>query len=384
MEETIFGIDAWSANGQTRSGVEWYAFYLLEAMKKQTLFEGERVFLYSPTFLEEPLATLPTGWEQRVLRWALPRGWMQGRVSWEMRKRTPNVLFVPAQGLPRLVPNDRAKRQATVATVHDIGFLHRPDVYPAKDRLRLQAITNRTVKKATHLITVSEFSKRELMKQYQLPSERISVTPLAANTAVYYPRAKKEVAEVLNKHRLGPHYFLWVGRLDKKKNLETLLHAFTQFKEHQGMGDPFELVLVGSPGFGFEGIKRVWESSSVARQIRHLGYLPEQEIAALMTRASAYVFPSWYEGFGIPNVEAMSCGAPLIISDIPAHREVVGDAAWYVSPNDPSAWARLFKKIVDDPKQGDLLREKGFVQAAQYSWEQTATKTWEILREVIS
>jgi glycosyltransferase involved in cell wall biosynthesis len=383
MEETIFGIDASSANKPQKSGVEWYAHHLIESLKKQALSENERVFLYAPSLLEEPLSELPLGWEQKILRWALPKAWMQGRMSWEMKKRPPTVFFVPAQGLPRIVPNDRTKKQATVTTIHDIGFLHRPDIYPAKDRKRLVSATNQAIKKATHLLTVSEFTKKELMERYQLPTERISVTHLAANTDVFKPRSEKEVKEVLDAHRLGPHFFLWVGRLDKKKNLELLLNAFTQFKEHQGMGDPFELVLVGSPGFGYGNIKRVWQSSSAARQIRHLGYLPENELAALMTQARAFLFPSWYEGFGIPNVEAMACGAPLLISDIPVHHEVAGDAAWYASPNDPSAWARMMKKFVDEPAYGDQLREKGFEQAKNYSWEKTAQKTWEVLRGVI-
>src|SRR5437762_2054610 len=118
----IFGIDASSANKEKKTGVEWYAYNLIQAMKQQALGADERVFLYSPTPLKGELGVLPAGWESKVLKWSLGRGWMQGRVSWEMFRRPPNVLFVPSQALPRVHPT------ATLTTIHDIGFARRPDL----------------------------------------------------------------------------------------------------------------------------------------------------------------------------------------------------------------------------------------------------------------
>lgn len=393
----VYAIDASSANKAKRTGVEMYAFQLIQNMKHHALEQNERVVLYSPTKLEGALAELPDGWESRVLNWPFSFGWMQGRVSWELFRRTPNVLFVPAQGLPRTVSSPLAKGgvrggSALVTTIHDIGFRRLPNVYDASDRKRLERVTKRSVQNASHLITVSEFSKSEIMSLYvpiTPPSQggggggRISVTLLAADASVYKRLSPFEIEPVLQRNRLGKHFFLYVGRLDQKKNVETIIRAFDQFKAGRGVGDPFELVLVGEPGFGFASMKNWIDHSAYKEQIYTLGYLEDADVAALMNAATAFLFPSWYEGFGIPNLEAMLSGAPLIVSDIPVHREVIADAALFVTPSEPEHWARAMEQLVADTSLREQLIQKGSVRATVYDWEKTAEKTWGVLRGVV-
>lgn len=376
----ILAIDASSANKAQRSGVEWYAFHLIQAMKARALAEGERVVLFSPTPLVGLLAELPSGWESRVLKWWLPMGWMKGRVGWEMLRRAPSVLFVPAQGLPLFGKN-------LVATIHDVGFRRIPAFYEPKQRRVLERSTRSAVRRSKRLFAVSEFTKREIVSGFPGTSvplaDRIVVTPNAVNRDVYRKLDDASVAPVLQKHRLGRHFFLYVGRMDAKKNVKTLIRAFELFKQGRGLGDPYELVLVGSPGFKFFEIRQYIERSPFAASIKYLGYLPDDESAALMNAATAFAFPSWYEGFGVPPLEAAACGAPLIVSDIAAHREVFGDAAVFVAPGEPESWAKALRTVAVEKNVADELRAKGFLRVAAYSWEKSAAVAWETLRSLV-
>jgi len=174
-----------------------------------------------------------------------------------------------------------------------------------------------------------------------------------------------------------------VGRLEKKKNVTNLIRAFELFKARRGLGDPFELVFVGEPGYGYNEMKKYFDLSPHKAQIRQLGYLPDEEVAPLMSQAIAYLFPSWYEGFGIPNLEAMAAGTCLISSDIPAYREVVGDAGLLVPPGEPEAWAHALERIVKDGTLRTELIAKGAERVKQFSWQKTAEQTWEVLRALV-
>lgn len=354
-----FAVDASSAGKSNRSGVEWYAFHLIEAMKNQALADGEHLVFYTP----------------ETLRWPLPFGWMKGRVTWEMLRRRADALLVPAQGIPLA--------GKVAAVIHDVGFLRVPGVYAPADRRRQQAEAKRVVRRAKKILAVSEFTKREVMDLYKVPGERIVVAPNAVNADVYRPVDAAAAEAAMQKHRLGRNFFLYVGRLDAKKNIKTLIRSFELFKSARGTGDPFELVLVGSQGYGFSEIKTYLDHSGHRADIRLLGYVEDRDVAALMGAATAFAFPSWYEGFGVPPLEAAACGAPLIVSDIGAHREVLGDAALFVSPKEPESWARAMQQMVLDPGLRESLRAKGFARAAAYSWDATAKVALETLRGML-
>jgi glycosyltransferase involved in cell wall biosynthesis len=372
-----YGIDASSANKHERTGVENYALHLIEAMKEHPLQEGERVFLYSPDVLNDLLDTYPQGWSSRVLRWPLRLGWMKIRMGWEMLRRAPDVLFVPSQGLPGIIP------KKTVTMIHDVGFARAPKLYDNKTRKRLKSVHRRAIRKATRLLVPTVFTKQELMSAFKVPAEKIIVSPEAPDKKIYKQLDRASIQPILQRHRLNTNFFLFVGRLDQKKNIVTLIKAFELFKTSRGYGDPFELVLVGSPGFGYDWIKKHIDLSSHKAQIKVLGYRSDEEVSAFMNACTAFVFPSWYEGFGIPNLEAMACGAPLITSDIDPHREVCGDAALFVSPKEPQQWARAMTQITKEGTLRDELSKKGLAHVAEYDWSKTATITWELLRSLV-
>lgn len=374
--QVIYGIDALSANKQKRTGVENYSRSLIEHMKIHALKEGERVVLYSNTKLDQVLGILPQGWSSSVLTWP-GRGWMSLRMSWEMLRRKPSVLFVPGQALPTICP------RATVTTVHDLAFVRRPDLYEPETRKRLKRVTKRAVKKANKIIVPSQATKQDLVELYRVAESRVVVIPEAANTNLFHRYTQEEARPTLQKYRLGTNFFLVVGRLEKKKNIINLIRAFELFKSRRGIGDPFELVFIGEPGWGYGEMKKYFELSPHKTQIRQLGYVEDEEVAVLMSQAIAYLFPSWYEGFGIPNLEAMAAGTVLVSSDIPAHREVVGDAGLLVAPEEPEAWAHALERIVKDGTLRTELIAKGAQRVKQFSWEKTAEQTWEVLRSLI-
>jgi len=374
----IFAIDASSANKKKRTGVENYAFHLIEAMKKEPLKDGERVVLFSQTPLQKTLAQIPSGWESRVLGWKLNRGWMQCRVSWELLRRRPNILFVPGQGIPNF-----SFRVPIITTIHDIAFRRIGNFYDPSVRRRIASATNRAVKKAKHLFSVSQFTKEELKTVYNVSETKITVTRLSAATEIYKRLDERTIESVLQKYRLGHNFFLFVGRLEKKKNVSTIIRAFELFKQNRGMGDPFELVLVGEQGFGYEEIRTYIERSQQRTLIREVGYLSDEEVAVLMNVATAFLFPSWYEGFGIPNLEAMACGTVLLTSDIPVHHEVAGDAAIYISPKDPELWAKQMTRLAADPLLREQFIKKGSNRVLEFSWNRTAKQVWEIFRNLV-
>lgn len=373
----VYGVDAHSANKQKRTGVEQYSRYLIQAMKPHALREDERVVLYSFKKLDDELGALPKQWHGSLLKWKIKRGWMSIRFSWEMLQRAPRVLFVPGQALPKICP------KATVTTIHDVAFKRRPDLYEPKLRRRLERVTKRSVKKAAKILTPSEATKNDLVELYKVNKDRIHVTPLAVDTHTFHPYTPQEAQPAMQKYRMSPHFFLTVGRLEKKKNITTLIRAFEIFKRRRGVGDPYELVLIGEPGYGYDRIKTFIERSSYKDQIRQLGYVEDQEMALLMSQASAYVFPSWYEGFGIPNLEAMAVETPLITSDIPVHREVVGEAGILVSPKESEDWAGAFERLVQNASLQETLKQKGKERVAMYSWEKTAEETWKVLQSFL-
>ncbi len=366
--EIVYGIDAWIPDPERMTGVQQYSFQLIQAMKPQALADGERVVLYTFRPLKGAFAQLPQGWEERVLAWPPRRGWMSVRVGWEMFRRKPSVLFVPAQGLPFVCPN------RTLTTVHDLAFIRRPDLYHPGVRRTLGRATKAAVRKATKILVPSEATKKDLVELYRVAQVRITVVPLA-------PSLRAAESSVLGSNRTPA--FVTIGRLEKKKNIVTLIRAFELFKSRRGVGDPFELLLAGSPGFGYDEIKKVIALSPFKEQIRELGYVSDEDAGALLRAATACIFPSWYEGFGIPNLDAMLAGTPLITSDIPAHREVVGDAGIFVPPERPEAWARAFERIAREGTLREELIEKGKRRASEFSWEKTAQRTWEVLRSLV-
>lgn len=359
----IIVVDVSSAEKKQRTGVEEYARQLAEGFKEQAV-------MGSPVFLRF--------YSRAELRWPIRRFWMQLRVTWELWRHPPDVFFVPAQGLPFFI----FKKIKVATTIHDIGFFRRPDLYHRAEVRRQKSAVRRAVKRADIIFTPSEFTKSELIDLCHAKPEKIVVTPLAMDKD-FVRLQKEDTQKVLDKYRLGyKNYFLFVGRVDAKKNPMVLLSAFDGLKKHFGYGDPCRLVFAGPSGYRFEAVKKQHEKMSVKNFVSWLDYAPREDLPALMNGALALVAPSWYEGFGLTLLEAAACGTPVVASDIPAHREVMGEAALFVSPDQPEQWTSALKKIITDQSLVAGLSAKGLERTKSFSWSSTVKKTWETLQSL--
>ncbi|MDP3793929.1 MAG: glycosyltransferase family 1 protein, partial [Candidatus Uhrbacteria bacterium] len=279
-----------------------------------------------------------------------------------------------AHVLPKVIP------KRTVVTIHDIGFHHFPELYKPIQRWYHEWSTRDILRRASRIITVSEFSKRELVESYNADASKIFVIHLGIDHERYKPLSVERCESVLRAFRLPKPFVLFIGRLEKKKNVATLVKAFHRYKEARGLGDPLQLVLVGQPGVGYEEIEEAIRAGESASAIHLVGYASEEEKVVLLSSATALVHPSWYEGFGFPPLEAMACGCPVICSHAASLPEIVGieNALWF-DPADAAALTRQLLHIVNDQSLQEDLRRRGFEWCRRYQWEHTAEKTMDIL-----
>ncbi len=268
------------------------------------------------------------------------------------------------------------KRTAIVTTVHDVAFATNPAVYDPSSRQRQERAVHHALRRAMILLTPSHATKHDLESHYHVASDRIVVTPLAPTM----PRSSKDASDVLRTFQIGAgQYVLSLSRLEKKKNTAMLIRAFANVKRKLGVGNPLTLVLAGTFGYGKEGILRIIREEQIEDAVRLPGYVSDDDASVLLANALCFAFPSIAEGFGIPVLEAMEHGAPVIASSIPVMREVCGDAAVLVSPNDIRALALAILRMTDTHVR-DEYREKGLQHYSKFSWTTSAHATWEALR----
>jgi len=371
----LIGIDASRANKANKTGVEWYAWHVIQELKKLTAQDNNSWILYTNEMLKGGLEQLPDSWYEVRARWPIKKGWTQVRLSWELWRRPTHVFFVPAHVLPRACPNK------SVVTIHDVGFHRYPQLYKKRDRQFHEWSTKDIARRAARIITVSEFSGREIAECYGIEPSRIAITPNGVDHNVYRPVANQQaIEECLRRYRLGRPFIVAIGRLEAKKNTANLVKAFSLLKARRGVGDPLKLVLIGNPGFGYEEVKKAIDESSAKQDIVQLGYVPESDMPLLLNAASALIHPSWYEGFGIPPVMAMACGCPVLSSNAASLPEIIGpDAAVYFSPGELQGMSIAMDRILNESELVQHLRLAGLERAARYTWRDTAEKTLPVL-----
>lgn len=356
----LIGIDASHANKIQRTGVEEYCWQIIQNLKK-IIPSTVRVVLYSPTVLFPELADLPTNWEVKVLAWPLKKLWSQIPLAYELWKNPPDIYFSPGQLLPWLAPKN------SVVMVHDSAFEAYPDAYRFFSRLYLRWMNKIIVQKADKILVSADFNKQELEKYYGRV-ENIFITPLAYDSTKYNVAGNK-------KTDLGK-YILSIGRLETKKNTARLVVAFTEIKKQL---PDLKLVLIGTPGAGYEEIEQAIEQSPNKKDIILPGFVRSEEVAEYLRGAAAFVFPSLYEGFGIPILEAMACGTAVVASRGSGLDEVGGAAVEYVDSLSTNDIADKILKLLQDEDYKKQKIAQGLERVKNFSWEQAARATSEIL-----
>ena len=371
------GIDASTANALERTGAEWYAYHLIQALKNLETPELEFV-LYSREPLRDGLERLPPNWSSRVLAWNSLPFWRQLGLSWELLRHPVDLLFHPTHSIPLYHPRQ------VVVTLHDVGFERMPELYSVADLRYHRPMARRAVRIAQRVLTVSEFSRREIVAIYHADPARVVVTPNAVDPEVYHGSIPDATTSAVRKQLgvSGP-FLLYLGRPELKKNLANILSAFEWIKQHRGWSDPLKLVLAGSLNHGPDR-QPALATSKLKPHLVTLGYVPESELPGLIAAATALVFPSRYEGFGIPILQAQAVGTPVITSDRGAMRETAGAGAMLVDPDDIAAIAAAMMLVLDDPARRAALRAAGFDNVKRYSWDVTARLTLSVFRELLA
>lgn len=398
----IIGIDASRANHAEKTGVEIYAFHIIQELKK-SIPSSVGVVLYSREPLVGELAVLPAHWQSKVLSWPPKKFWTQIRLSMEMLLHSPDVLFIPAHVAPLIHP------KKTVMTVHDVAAYRFPSVYTWFERWYSIWSAKQAVKTLWRIIVPSRFTRDELVRLcrhesikalkhksldaslhrgYDIVSEEVKklfghvrIVPHAYDTAVFRKEIKEDVVEinrVKEVYGITKPYILTVGRLEEKKNTWRLVKAFDQMRTSYPDTD-VQLVLAGKPGVGYKKVVDEINKSVYRADIVKTGWVDESHIPYLLAGAEAFVFPSLYEGFGLPVLEAMAIGVPVIASRENSLEEVGGHAIAYV---DAFHIHELMKKMHLFIQHQDMRQSaiaKGYSEMKRFSWQTSAEATKNIL-----
>lgn len=369
----LIGIDASRTTRAVRTGTEGYALHLIRALLR--LDDAHHYRLY---FNQAPPPGLfpESRYEARVI--PFPRLWTHIRLAIEVTRYPPDVLFVPAHVLP-LVGVGRS-----VVTVHDLGYLAFPQAHRPLDRLYLDLSTRWNAYRATRVLADSEATRRDLIARYHVPAEKITVAYPGWDEALWRPAPQEQVAAVKARYGIRGDYLLYLGTLQPRKNLARLVQAFARLLD-SGFAQAengLQLVLAGQVGGlaqeVFEAVRRLGLGAVVV----FTGYIAAEEAVALMSGARAFVFPSLYEGFGFPVLEAMACGVPVVCSTASSLPEVAGEAALLVDPLDVDALAQALQRILMDTDLRERLIACGYRQVTRFSWEQCARQVREVLEAV--
>lgn len=268
-----------------------------------------------------------------------------------------------------------------VVTVHDISFEVYPKTFSTRDRLLLSWGVPFAVRRATRIIAVSEYTKQDLICKYGIPGEKIDVTYEAAAPQFRPVEDPGCPGALCHKYGLSLPYILGVGNLQPRKNLRALLEAFRFAKTERRI--PHRLVLVGKPGWEAATFLQEVRTQGLEKEVIFTGYVPTEDLPGLYSSADLFVYPALYEGFGLPPLEAMACGTPVVASDAASLPEVLGEAALLVNARDIGALASAILRVLDDSGLALRLSGLGLAQARRFSWERTARKTVEVYRKAL-
>ena len=306
--------------------------------------------------------------------------WEQARLPTLLRRLRIDVLHSPHHHTPFLLRRPSSVRTPRrVVTFHDVTFLLLPQRYPLGRRLYMTAVTNAAAEVADAVITPSETVRRDVIDKLGVASDRIVAIPEAA-APQYAPVEDEDVlGRMRSKYQLPSRYILSVGSLEPGKNRARLILAYARLRS-EGLDCP--LVVVGQPAWHYQGDRYVARALQLDEHVRYLGYVPDEDLPALYSGATLLAFPSLYEGFGLPVLEAMACGTPVVTANVSALPEVAGDAALQVDPRNIDALAEAMGRLLSDDTLHADLRARGLERAKQFSWERTARETLSVYQAV--
>lgn len=354
-------IDASRATKAQPTGVEHYALRLIQALIRSNDSRSEpyQLALY---FRDAPRADLfAKSPHVREIVIPLPRLWTHLRWAAALWRTRPDITFSPAHTLPFLFPG------RAVVTVHDLGYKRFPQAHTRSQRAYLDGTTRYSAARARLALADSEATASDLVRFYGEPSEKIRVVYPGVDSEKLTP-SRGAIDRARARHQLPARYFAFIGTLQPRKNIKRLVQAFGQWQRRHDDADT-ALILAGAKGWLFD---ESWQDG--ADRVHVTGYIDDADKAGLLAGAIALVFPSLHEGFGFPVLEAMHCGAPVISSNTSSLPELVGDAGLLVDPLNVADIASAMSRCSDDETLRQTLIERGYRQAARFTWETAAEK----------
>ncbi len=371
------GINASSALKEKPTGVEEYTFQLIKHLTMIPESAEHRFVLYLNSKLKSErlseIGDLPENFQLKYL--SFPLFWTQLRLAAEMLESKIDVLFIPVHILPLIHP---AK---SVVVIHGMEYEFYPKMYPFLHRQYLRSSTRYALKNAAKIIAVSENTKNDLVNLYGGNPDKISVVHHGVNKVsnITYPSfakaaAGKQVSDTVN-------YVLYIGRLELKKNILGIIEAYNKFRT-QNAQSRVRLILAGNAGFGFSKIEGAIKQSLFEKDIVLKDYVSEKEKYDLLQNAAVFLYPSFYEGFGMPVLEAQNSGLPVITSNVSSMPEIAGKGAILVDPSNPEQIAAAISKILNNESAKIGLIARGFENIKRFSWEKCAKETLRALTEI--
>ncbi len=336
--------------------VDGEGHYVAFLGERKARFPGVELRFTSLPTIKPPVRIL---WEQVVQPWAL----LSERVELLHSLAFVGPILSPC---PFLV------------TVYDLSFLLFPESFRPWNRLYLSLFTRLSARKARRVIAISENTRKDLVKLLGVEEGKIRVTYCGRDESLR-PLPPQEVEEFRRRKGLPERFILFLGTIEPRKNLVRLLEAYSRIRR-----EGVRLVLAGGLGWGYEPILATMEKLGLNDDVIMPGFVPQEEKVYWYNAAEVFVYPSLYEGFGLPPLEAMACGTPVVTSSAASLPEVVGDGGILVDPTDPEALAGALSSLLASPEERERLREKGLRRAEMFSWEKMARETAAIYREALT
>lgn len=370
---TRIGIDA-RLVFYSRAGISQYIVHLTKALADLNAAHPDNVEFLLLQSRKDKSSILHNGLFSKTSLWTPCHHRLeQSALRFETARLGLDILHSP-DFIPPLKRNYKS-----IITVHDLAFLLYPQ-FMTKESARYYGQIDQAVRSADHIIAVSQSTKLDLNKLLGVPGEKVTVIYEGVSPKFYAIDLLEAQAEVKRKFGLEPGYILFISTIEPRKNVPTLLKAYRYFRDHFKRTE--KLVLAGSRGWLPEEVDQTLNHLNLQNDVIFLGRVPDEYVNFLYNAASMLIYPSFYEGFGLPPLEAMQCGVPVIASLINVMPEVVGDAAMLVDPHDVENLGVTINRLLEDtPLRKDLIN-KGFKRAAKFSWDQTARETLAVYHHV--
>ena len=360
--------------------LEGYGYFIHEILLRITRAHPEHQFIfifdrpYDSRFIYSqnitPVVAGPAARHPLLWKW-----WYDIKIPAVLKKYKADI-FVSTDGFCSL--NTKVPQ---CLVVHDLAFIHFPGHISKSRALYYNRYTPRFLKKANVIATVSEFSKKDILSHYKLPAEKIEIVPNATRE-IFHPIDYLGKQEIKEKYTEGTEFFVYTGSIHPRKNLHNLLKAFSVFKKKQKSN--MKLLLVGRLAWKYSAFTESLKNYKYRDDVVMTGYLPDEELARIIASAYAMVYPSFWEGFGMPVLEAMRCETPVVTSSGTAMVEIAGDAALFADPHNYNDIADNMILLYKDENLRSKLVEKGKKQSEHYSWDASADSFWKCIEKTVS